>query len=395
MKEQINRNNSYTPFGDTLSTSAGETARLGFIGQEQDIEPRHSSGSPLRSDMVWLNDTARYYDPEIGRFLSVDPLFEMYTEYTPYNYCNNSPMMFRDPSGLGLEIALVEGQLTLIYVTDQVDVTAERTPDESDWYNIPRLGGGGGSLAKGVNKMGYSSLISGIMNNNAPLHSFFYFNFAESGEMNWNARGIGNTGSANGKSNSSNGGGSGSAGIPKEARLDYEAEEKQVNTLDYLDNLNYVATEFVQQAPVLSYCYDASKNINNGEYLQAGINFLSGVGDAILFFGTLGTATLATTTGKQLMKQGGKMALSKTVTYSKHALKQMDERKLNEKWIKSIIKNGEQLFDLRNGNTIYLLREGSAKGHHVAVVVNSTTNNHIISVLKGRNIINKKWLPIK
>jgi len=75
---------SYKPFGDTLSTSAGETARIGFIGQEQDIE--HG----------YFNMGARYYDPEIGRFLSVDPLFEMFTEYTPYNYCNNSPMMFRE-----------------------------------------------------------------------------------------------------------------------------------------------------------------------------------------------------------------------------------------------------------------------------------------------------------
>jgi RHS repeat-associated protein len=48
----------------------------------------------------YFNMGARYYDPEIGRFLSVDPLFEMYTEYMPYNYCNNSPMMFRDPSGI-------------------------------------------------------------------------------------------------------------------------------------------------------------------------------------------------------------------------------------------------------------------------------------------------------
>jgi len=55
--------NSYTPFGDTLSTTAGETARIGFIGQEQDIE--HG----------YFNMGARYYDPEIGRFLSVDPLF--------------------------------------------------------------------------------------------------------------------------------------------------------------------------------------------------------------------------------------------------------------------------------------------------------------------------------
>jgi RHS repeat-associated protein len=88
MKEQINRNNSYTPFGDTLSTSAGETARLGFIGQEQDIE--HG----------YFNMGARYYDPEIGRFLSVDPLFEQFAEQTPYNYCFNSPLINSDASGL-------------------------------------------------------------------------------------------------------------------------------------------------------------------------------------------------------------------------------------------------------------------------------------------------------
>jgi hypothetical protein len=41
--------------------------------------------------IVNFNMDARYYDPEIGRFLSVDPLFEMYTEFSPYNCCNNSP----------------------------------------------------------------------------------------------------------------------------------------------------------------------------------------------------------------------------------------------------------------------------------------------------------------
>lgn len=64
----------YHPFGDTLNPANDETARIGFIGQERDIEPRHSSGSPLRSDMVYFNIGARYYDPDLGRFLSVDPL---------------------------------------------------------------------------------------------------------------------------------------------------------------------------------------------------------------------------------------------------------------------------------------------------------------------------------
>jgi RHS repeat-associated protein len=81
---------------DTLSTTAGDAARIGFIGQEQDIESRHPSGSPLRSDMACFFYIARYFDPEIGRFLSVDPQFEMYTEFSPYKYCNNSPMMFRE-----------------------------------------------------------------------------------------------------------------------------------------------------------------------------------------------------------------------------------------------------------------------------------------------------------
>jgi hypothetical protein len=40
---------SFKPFGDTLSTSAGDVARIGFIGQEQDIE--HGSLAHL---VIWI-----------------------------------------------------------------------------------------------------------------------------------------------------------------------------------------------------------------------------------------------------------------------------------------------------------------------------------------------------
>jgi RHS repeat-associated protein len=43
---------------------------------------------------------ARTYDPEIGRFMSVDPMFELYPDLTPYNYCNNSPLIHSDPTGM-------------------------------------------------------------------------------------------------------------------------------------------------------------------------------------------------------------------------------------------------------------------------------------------------------
>ena len=42
----------------------------------------------------------RMYSPQIGRFLSVDPLFEMMPGQNPYHYAFNSPLMFRDPSGM-------------------------------------------------------------------------------------------------------------------------------------------------------------------------------------------------------------------------------------------------------------------------------------------------------
>jgi RHS repeat-associated protein len=315
----------YTPFGDTLSTSAGETARIGFIGQEQDIE--HG----------YFNMGARYYDPEIGRFLSVDPLFEMYTEYTPYNYCNNSPMMFRDPSGLSSEMELVgEFEGYYHYILNQIDVTAEKSPDDNYWYNIPRLGGGGGSSAIGVNKMGYSSLISGIMNNNAPLHSFFYFNFAESGEMNGNARGIGNTGSANGKSNSSNGGGSGSAGIPKEARLDYEAEETEYipNLSNYYNGSNALSFFPADNTSTCTNClfgissakdfqifFDLAGIIHPaGDVLSAGISFENG--DYV--DGLLSLAAIIPIAG-DMAKYGGKIGKGLTKSQIK-SIKSFEEQ---------------------------------------------------------------------
>jgi RHS repeat-associated protein len=42
----------------------------------------------------------RMYSAEFGRFLSVDPLFEAMPRHTPYHYSFNSPLVWKDPSGL-------------------------------------------------------------------------------------------------------------------------------------------------------------------------------------------------------------------------------------------------------------------------------------------------------
>ncbi|KAA5535580.1 RHS repeat-associated core domain-containing protein [Paenimyroides baculatum] len=44
---------------------------------------------------------ARYYDPRISIFVSVDPLAEQ--TMTPYQYVNNNPIMFTDPTGMSAE----------------------------------------------------------------------------------------------------------------------------------------------------------------------------------------------------------------------------------------------------------------------------------------------------
>src|SRR5690606_17786902 len=44
---------------------------------------------------------ARYYDPRISIFVSVDPLAE--ETFEPYSYVGNNPIMFTDPTGMSGE----------------------------------------------------------------------------------------------------------------------------------------------------------------------------------------------------------------------------------------------------------------------------------------------------
>ena len=84
----------------------------------------------------------RMNSARIGRFLSVDPLHELMPSHNPYHYAFNSPLVWKDPSGLAPEKDKnihSEKMLTWVIkfessITDEVIVTAARYENESASY---------------------------------------------------------------------------------------------------------------------------------------------------------------------------------------------------------------------------------------------------------------------
>ncbi|MDZ4059325.1 MAG: RHS repeat-associated core domain-containing protein, partial [Bacteroidales bacterium] len=89
----IAEQNDYYPFGER--TNLGQqyqqlsTNRYKYNGKEE-----QTTGS-----LGYLDYGTRFYDPQIARWLRVDPLADDFPSRTPYNYCHNNPIVLIDPDG--------------------------------------------------------------------------------------------------------------------------------------------------------------------------------------------------------------------------------------------------------------------------------------------------------
>ena len=84
---------NYAPYGTKLVTQGTAEVKYGFTDKEEDA--------------TGLNYfEARYYDPELGRFISVDPDCEGYNWFT---YCANNPIIYVDPRGLAPCKPVIDG----------------------------------------------------------------------------------------------------------------------------------------------------------------------------------------------------------------------------------------------------------------------------------------------
>ncbi|MBC8487481.1 MAG: RHS repeat-associated core domain-containing protein [Bacteroidetes bacterium] len=91
---EIIQEDSYYPFGMQMNGLCYETGL--------DYKNKYLyNGKELQDEfgLDWYDYGARYYDAQLGRFHTPDPMAEKYDSWSPYNYTLNNPIRFIDPDG--------------------------------------------------------------------------------------------------------------------------------------------------------------------------------------------------------------------------------------------------------------------------------------------------------
>jgi RHS repeat-associated protein len=92
----VRQSDDYYPFGMTFGMAMNQTA-----GANKYLY----NGKELQNELGldWYDYGWRQYDPQIGRFTTIDPWAERYSNQSPYLYAYNNPIRYTDFLGLGAD----------------------------------------------------------------------------------------------------------------------------------------------------------------------------------------------------------------------------------------------------------------------------------------------------
>ena len=126
----------YFPFGMMLPNrnESSSEYRYGFNGMEKDDEVSGNANS--------YDFGARFYNPRVGRFLSIDPKEGIYPFVSPYCYAINSPLQFADENGEGPgdRIAKAESYMGTEYEQQtDLDLRTEETDAALEYMDCSEL----------------------------------------------------------------------------------------------------------------------------------------------------------------------------------------------------------------------------------------------------------------
>jgi RHS repeat-associated protein len=155
---EVVQSNSYSAFG---------LLALGPDGGAIKFNNRFYNGKEKQEGTGWLDYGARMYSPEMGRWMSIDPLTEKNNGISGFAYANNNPILFTDPFGLDTvratnnntpvhknDVVVFENGRTATASMNEVTVTAQRNSGQQESTTNGFMYG----VGDGLNSLGDNSI---------------------------------------------------------------------------------------------------------------------------------------------------------------------------------------------------------------------------------------------